>query len=123
MTKEMTFRRLLPLALALMLIGLTAIWGTWLGTRAQGTGHWPFALSAALWPLLAWAGCHSRQCSRRGARANLIRAQLARPTHAMALRFRAGQSSAFIVTAPPLPEAQREPARERGPEFAGAFKR
>jgi len=102
MTKQMTLSRLIPLALALMLIGLTAFWGAWLGTRSGGEGQWPFALSALLWPVLAWVGCHSRRYSRRGARAGLVRAQPARPA---VIRCSAGHTSASMATVATSPEA------------------
>ena len=40
MPREMRFSRLLPLALALALIGLTALWGGWLATGSGGAGQW-----------------------------------------------------------------------------------
>ena len=119
MTKEMTLSRLIPLALALMLIGLTAFWGAWLGTRSGGEGQWPFALSALLWPVLAWVGCHSRRRSRRGVRAGLVNVQPAQPA---IIRRSAGHTSASIPTVAASPETQRKPARERGAKLAGALK-
>ena len=123
MTKEMTLSRLLPLALALMLIGLTAVWGAWLGARSGGEGQWPFALIAVLWPVLAWAGCHSRRYSRRGVRAGLVHSQSARPAQPAIVRLSASHTSASIAPVATSPETQRKPARERGAELAGAFKR
>jgi len=114
MPKEMRFSRLLPLALALALIGLTALWGGWLATGSGGAGQWPFALSAALWPLLAWAGCGSR---RRAVRSPRGQSALP-PGHP---RNSEAPASAAAVAASPEPE--RESAGERSPEFAGAFKR
>ena len=129
MPREMPFSRLLPLALALALIGLTALWGGWLAAGSGSDGHWPFALSAALWPVLAWAGCRSR---RRAAYAGRIQprartghtpqaqsAQSAPPP--VQARNSATPTSASAIAA--SPEAEREPTGERGPEFAGAFKR
>jgi hypothetical protein len=107
MPKEMRFSRLLPLALALALIGLTALWGGWLATGSGSAGQGPFALSAALWPLLAWAGCGSR---RRAARTP--------PRHP-----HASVTPATAAAVAASPEPKRESTGERSPEFAGAFKR
>ena len=136
MPREIPFSRLLPIALALTLIGLTALWGGWLATGSSGAGQWPFALSAALWPLLAWAGCCSR---RRAAHAGPGR-KTWRTRHAV--RTRSTQSAPPLKQAAPppaqarnrailtsasvaasSPEAERKPTSERSPEFAGAFKR
>jgi len=129
MPKEMRFSRLLPLALALALIGLTALWGGWLATGSGGAGQWPFALSAAFWPLLAWAGCRS---PRRTAHAGpawqtwrTMHAVRARPTQSAPPpaqpRNSATPASAAAIAA--SPEAKRESTGERGTELAGAFKR
>ncbi len=62
MLNENLLKRALPLAPALALIALTAVWGGYIAAEASGSAHWPFALFATSWPLLAWAGCH--RCKR-----------------------------------------------------------
>ena len=136
MPREMRFSRLLPLALALALIGLTALWGAWLVTGSGSAGQWPFALSAAFWPVLAWAGCRGRRraahavpawqtwCTRHAVRARPTRLatrpmQPAPPPRQP--RNRATPASAAAIAA--SPEAKHKSTGERGPELAGAFKR
>ncbi len=121
MPREIPFSRLLPVALALTLIGLTAFWGGWLAIGSGSTGQWPFAFSAALWPLLAWVGC----CGRR--RAVRARSTQSAPPLTQAdpppgqPRNSVTPTLTTAITA--LPEAERESTGERSPEFAGAFKR
>lgn len=129
MPREMPFSRLLPLALALALIGLTALWGGWLAAGSGSDGHWPFALSAALWPVLAWAGCRDRQraayARRMQQRGRAGHTPQAQPAHAASPPVQARHSATLssVSATAASPEAEREPTGERSPEFAGAFKR
>lgn len=106
--------RLLPLALALTLIALTAIWGGWIAIGSFEVDRWPFAVTATLWPALAWAGCRSRRTTRR---------EPPGTDQTPLLAPGAPEADPDRVAAPVSPEAEREPAGEGGPELAGAFQR
>lgn len=107
--------RALPLALALTLIALTALWAGWIAAGFAAAPRWPFALCAASWPILAWAGCRRRKHRR----STLRHAALDDPPSSVAILA----PRLISRTLGPSPDAQGEPLGERGTQFARLIER
>lgn len=115
MSNPNLLNRTLPLALALTLIALTALWAGWIASASGAVSRWPFVLCAAAWPLLAWAGC---RCHKR--RPGTLRHETSDdPPRAMRLvtpRLISGNYG-------PSPDAQDESLGQRGAQFARLIER
>ena len=115
MSNPNLLNRALPLALALTLIALTALWAGWTASASAAVSRWPFALCAASWPLLAWAGCR-----RRKRRLGTLQHETSDdPPRAMTLftpRLISGNYG-------PSPDAQDESLGQRGAQFARLIER